>query len=81
MLIPSIPFLALLAGAASVTVTAAAGLYNRLEARPVAAAPAEQAACHAFNESLADAVARIRSGQEAERLLGLRQKCGHGAGK
>lgn len=81
MLLPSIPFLALLAGAASVTVTAAAGLHNRQTMAQDAAAPAEQASCQTFNQSLADAAARVRSGAEAERLLGLRQKCGHGAVK
>ena len=78
MLVPSIPFLVLLAGAASVTVTAAAGLHNKQAAVEVAASPAELTPCQAFNRSLADAVARVRSSAEADRLLGLRQRCGLG---
>ena len=81
MLLPSLPFLALLPGAASVTVTAAAGLHHKQAAVTVAATSADQAPCLTFNQSLAEAAARVRSGAEAERLLGLRQKCGAGGGK
>ena len=80
MFLPSMPFVVLIIGAASVTVTAAAGLHNR---RPVPASAAvakvavtpERAACDAFNRAVVEATARARDPAEAARLRGLEQDC------
>ncbi len=75
---PTIPGLVLLAGAASVTVTAAAGLRNRPgpdTASTAVAVTSERTTCEASNRSITDATARLRSGAEVERLRSLYQDC------
>jgi len=80
MLLPSMPFVAMLVGAASVTATAAFGLSNRRpshvpSAVVAAAATPERADCDAFNRAIIDATARLRSRAEVMRLLSLQKDC------